>query len=348
VQIDDPERQQSMAPRRRLRTRFVVAALIAVVAAVTAARLEFTKAEPHRVGTGVVIIETNLGYANSQAAGTGMVLTSSGEVLTNNHVIRGATDIRVKLPSGRSYPAQVVGYSESDDVALLQLTGAENLKTVSLASSSGVKAGQPVRAVGNAGGTGYLSVATGTVTNLNRSITVGDDQGGSEHLIGMIETNAAVRPGDSGGPLLNADGEVIGMDTAASVSNDVAQTTTNQGFAIPIDRATSITDQIHSGNASATVHVGGTAFLGIEATGNSYDGSGAVVSAVVPGSAAEAAGISAGDLIMAVGGQAISSPDALGAIVVAQKPGAVVEVVYVDQTGMTQSTNLTLASGPPR
>ena len=122
-----------------------------------------------------------------------------------------------------------------------------------------------------------------------------------------------MRPGDSGGPLLNSSGQVIGMDTAASAGNDVAQTTTNDGYAIPINNAMSIARQIESGNGSGTVHIGGTAFLGVESTANSYPGSGAVISAVVPGSAAEAAGLSAGDLILSVGGHTISSPDELSA-----------------------------------
>jgi S1-C subfamily serine protease len=138
------------------------------------------------------------------------------------------------------------------------------------------------------------------------------------------------------------------MDTAASVSNQVAQTTTNQGYAIPIDKALSIADQIHSGNGSDTIHIGGTAFLGVQASANSYEGAGAVVSGVVPGSAAEAAGLSPGDLITSIGGQTISSPDTLSEIVVDQQPGDSVEVVFIDQTGVTQTTSLTLASGPPR
>ena len=278
-----------------------------------------------------------------------MVLTSSGEMLTNNHVIRGATDIKVVVPStGQSYTAEVVGYDVTDDVAVLQASGASNLKTISLGDSGSVNAGQSVQAVGNAGGTGRLTSASGTVTNIDRAITVSDDQGGSENLSGLIETNAAVRPGDSGGPLLNSAGQVIGMDTAASVGNEVAQTTTNEGYAIPINKALSIAKQIQSGNGSATIHVGGTAFLGVESTANSYAGSGAVISAVVPGSAAEAAGLTAGDLITSVGGHTISSPDELSQVVLTQKPGASISAVYVDQDGATQTTNLTLASGPPR
>ncbi|MFI5313870.1 MAG: S1C family serine protease, partial [Candidatus Dormibacteria bacterium] len=145
-------------------------------------------------------------------------------------------------------------------------------------------------------------------------------------------------------PLLNSAGQVIGMDTAASAGNGVAQTTANDGYAIPINTAMAIAKQIESGNGSGTVHVGGTAFLGIE---YSYSGSGAVISAVVPGSAAEAAGLSPGDQILSVGGHAISSPDELSQLVLTQKPGASISAVYLDQAGATQTTNLTLTSGPP-
>jgi S1-C subfamily serine protease len=339
-----------MEPVRRFRARTVLAVLIAVVVvAAVVAGLTRARTRSTAVGTGVVVIETNLGYQGGQAAGTGMVLTSSGEILTNNHVIRGATEIKVVLPNtGQSYTAQVVGYDVPHDVAVLRASGASNLKTISPGDSGSVNPGQSVQAVGNAGGTGRLSFASGTVTNVDRAITVGDDQGGSENLSGLIETNAAVRPGDSGGPLLNSSGQVIGMDTAASVSNDVAQTTTNDGYAIPINNAMSIARQIDSGQGSGSVHIGGTAFLGVESTPNSYSDSGAVISAVVPGSAAEAAGLSAGDLILSVGGHTISSPDELSQVVLTQKPGASISAVYVDQAGTTQTTNLTLASGPPR
>ena len=350
MELDLPAREPGREPVRRFRARTVLAVLIAVVVvAAVVAGLTRAGTQSTAVGSGVVVIETNLAYQGGQAAGTGMVLTSSGEILTNNHVIRGATDIKVVVPNtGQSYTAQVVGYDVSHDVALLRASGASNLKTISQGDSGSVNPGQSVQAVGNAGGTGRLSFASGTVTSVDRAITVGDDQGGSESLSGLIETNAAVRPGDSGGPLLNASGQVIGMDTAASVGNQVAQTTANDGYAIPINTAMAIARQIESGNGSGTVHVGGTAFLGVESTANSYSGSGAVISAVVPGSAAEAAGLSPGDLILSVGGHTISSPDELSQVVLTQKPGASVSAVYLDQAGATQTTNLTLASGPPR
>ena len=349
MEPDDTERPQGASHLRRFHTRIALAALIVVVAATVAAGLALANTRSTAIGTGFVVIDTNLAYQGEQAAGTGMVLTSSGDVLTNNHVIRGATTVKVVVPAtGRSYTASVVGYDVSDDVAVLQASGASNLKTASLGSSSTVDVGEPVNAVGNAGGTGRLTSATGTVTGLARAITVNNDQGGSERLTGLIETNAAVRPGDSGGPLLNAGGQVVGMDTAASVGYGGQQSATGDGYAIPITKALSIAEQIQSGDASATVHVGGTGFLGVEVAANSYAGSGAVVASVVPGSPADAAGLTVDDLITSFGGHAISSPAGLTAIVMTQKPGTPISATYVDQTGATQTTTVTLASGPPQ
>jgi len=348
----DPKDTEHLPATRSSRRRATIAVplLIAMAAAfLIAVGVALTNGHTRSsVGTGVVVIETNLAYQGAQAAGTGMVLTPSGEVLTNNHVIRGATTIDVVLPrTGRRYHARVIGYDVTDDVAVLQMTGASDLKTVSVGTASNLRAGEKVLALGNAGGTGHFTRAAGTVTGVGRSITVGDDQGGSESLRGMIETNAAVRPGDSGGPLLNSSGQVIGMDTAASASNGFVDQTTSQGFAIPIDRAMTIARQIESGRSSSTVHVGDTAFLGVEATADSYQ-AGAVVASVVPGSPAEAAGFAPGDVITSVGGRAISSPQELGDVVSTQPPGTSVSAVYFDQNGMAQTATLKLASGPPR
>jgi S1-C subfamily serine protease len=333
----------------RFRARIVLAALVALAAAAVAAGIALAKTRPAPIGTGVVVINTNLAYQDGRAAGTGMVLTSSGVVLTNNHVIRNATAIRVVVPTtGRSFTAHVVGYDATDDVAVLQAGGASNLKTIPVGDPGTLSAGESVTALGNAGGTGSVRSASGTVTGVDRSITVSDDQGGSESLTGLIETNAAVQPGDSGGPLMNAAGQAVGMDTAASVGNGFQQAATGDGYAIPIDRAMSIALQIVHGDASTTIHVGGTAFLGVEVDANSYGGSGAAVTSVVPGSPAAAAGLAPGDLITSVGGQAVSSPAGLTAIVSTQKPGAAVSVAYVDQAGATQTANLALGSGPPR
>jgi S1-C subfamily serine protease len=333
---------------RPLYIRLFLAALVLGTAAL-AVGLARATTRSAGVGSGVVVIETNLGYQDAHAAGTGMVLTSGGEVLTNNHVIRNATDIRVVVPgTGRSYPAKVVGYDESDDVAVLQARGASHLQTVSPGDSDSLDSGEPVRALGNAGGTGSLRAASGSVTGIDREITVGDDQGGSERLAGMIETSADVQPGDSGGPLMDSSGHVVGMDTAASVTSGPGQPADSTGFAIPINRAMSIAGRIAHGDASATIHIGGTAFLGVQVVENSLGGSGAVVTSVVPGSPADAAGLVPGDRITAVGDHAVSSPSDLTDIVAAQRPGAPVSAAYLDQAGAAQTVDVALATGPPR
>jgi S1-C subfamily serine protease len=349
VELEHAGQQPDPRPLRPHPRHIGLAALVAFVAAVFAAGLALAHTRSSSAaggsGTGIVVIDTNLGYQGERAAGTGMVLTSSGEVLTNNHVIRGATTIRVVVPkTGRGYAAKVVGYDVADDVAVLQLSGASNLRTIPLGDSSSLNVGQAVKAIGNAGGTGSFTPASGRVTALGRGITVSDDQGGSEHLNGLIQTNAAVRPGDSGGPLLNSSGQAIGMDTAASVGQGYQQAA-NVGWAIPIDKAVSIAKQIQNREASSTVHVGGTGFLGVDVTADSY-GSGAVVQSVVPGSPADNAGLAPGDMITSLGGHSISSPAGLSAAVSSQQPGASTSATYVDQTGTTQTTTITLADGP--
>ena len=201
-----------------------------------------------------------------------MVLTSTGEVLTNNHVINGATSIKATdIGNGRTYTAKVVGYDKTGDVAVLQLQNASGLQTVTL-SSSAAKVGDKVTALGNAGGKGGTpSVATGKVTSLNQAITAADEGAtNAERLTGMTQTNVPIQPGDSGGPLVNTAGEVVGMNTAASTSisttgyQQQSGQTATQAFAIPIAKATAIAAQIEAGQASSTVHLGSTAFLGVE------------------------------------------------------------------------------------
>lgn len=317
------------------------------------------------IGTGVVVIDTNLGYQSSAAAGTGMVLRSSGVVLTNNHVISGATAIRVVVPNtGHSYRAHVVGYDKTADVAVIQLDGASNLQTISAGDASKLAVGDAVTAVGNAGGTGSLSTARGAVTGLGRAITASDGDGSSaERLTGLIETNAGIEPGDSGGPLLDGAGHVVGMDTAASTgaSSPFASATTSDAYAIPIGKALTIVGEIEHGRASSTVHVGGTAFLGIDVesvSADPYNGygygygsqtaSGALIANVLSDGPAGSAGLAAGDVITAVDGHAVSSPASLSARLLTEKPGTTVTIAYQDQTGNETSVSVRLGSGPPQ
>lgn len=336
--------------RRRSRLAVLLVAALTAVGTITGVALAKPRVVP-LVGTGVVVIDTNLGYQSAQAAGTGMVLTSSGEILTNNHVIRGATTIKVVLPGTRhSYDARVVGYDVSDDVAVLQASGASHLRTVAVGNSATVKVGQPVTAVGNAGGSGSLVSAAGTVTGVARSIEVSDENGNTEQLTGLIETDAGLQPGDSGGPLFNAGKKVIGMDTAASTSYGFQQAAGSAGYAIPVNKALAIAKAIVAGKASATVHIGATGFLGISVASSypGYDGTGAVIVSVVDGGPAAGAGLVPGDVITSFAGHAVTSAASLGPLVVAAKAGSTVAVTYLDQTGASQTATVTLASGPPQ
>ena len=151
-----------------------------------------------------MLINTTLQYDSEAAAGTGMVVNADGLVLTNNHVIEDSTKISATVTStGKTYPARVVGYNQTGDVALIQLQNASGLTTVPIGNSSSVKAGNAVVAMGNAEGQGHVTAAAGHVTALNTTITASDEAGSTstETLHGMIQTNANIVPGDSGGPL---------------------------------------------------------------------------------------------------------------------------------------------------
>jgi S1-C subfamily serine protease len=338
----------------RFHARLIIATAVCVAVGGVGATFAFARTAA-TIGTGVVVVNTQLGYQAGAAAGTGIVLTSSGEVLTNNHVIQGATSVDVVVPgTTHHYTGKVVGYDVSADVAVVQLSGASNLKTASLGDSSKVTTGQAVKAVGNAGGTGTLISASGTVTGLAKAITVSDSQGGGERLTGLIETNAALQPGDSGGPLLSSSGKVIGMNTAASTSFAFRSVNAADSYAIPINTAQTIAKQIESGKASAVIHIGPTALLGVEVAATVGNGgfgappAGALIAGTIAGGPAASAGLTAGDVITAINGKAVSSPSAITSVILAKKPGAKITVTYTDQSGTSHVATATLGSGPPQ
>jgi S1-C subfamily serine protease len=219
----------------------------------------------NKVEPGLVLINTTLQYNSEQAAGTGMVINQDGLVLTNNHVIEDSTSITaLDLGNNHRYTGKIIGYDETGDVALIQLQNASGLRTVPIGDSSTVKTGASVLAMGNAEGQGAIVPAAGSVTGLNQTITASDSGGSitSETLHGMIQTDANVVSGDSGGPLADAAGQVIGMDTAGSGGN-FPNAQSSDGYAIPIDTALSLARQIAAGQASSTIMLGYPAFMGI-------------------------------------------------------------------------------------
>jgi S1-C subfamily serine protease len=301
---------------------------------------------------GVVDINTRIPAQQARAAGTGMLLGASGVVLTNNHVIRGGTHIRVTVHGGHRYAATVLGTDAAKDVALLKIARLPQAAVpVTLGDSSQVAVGQTVRAIGNAGGRGGRpAVAHGRVTALHQSVTATDGAGSSsEHLKGLIQMDARMRPGDSGGPLVDGAGRVIGMDTAMATGSRAAGSPP-AGFAIPINRAVAVAQQIEAGRGSTNVHIGAAAFLGVEVLSAGplpVLGGGAVVAGVSPGSPAASAGLSAGDVITGLGGAPVGSAAGLERRLGAHHPGEAVAVTWRDPVGIPHAATVVLGSGPP-
>ena len=336
----------------------------------TAARsVSQAKVDPNTIATNqdpaIVDVTSTLADQSGEAAGTGMILTSTGEILTNNHVIEGSNAITVKISNGdRSYPARVLGTDVIDDVAVLQAEGASGLPTITLGNSSQVSVGDPVVAIGNAfNRTGPPTVTEGSITGLNRAINVRSDLGENEQLSNLIEINAQLQPGNSGGPLFDAMGRVIGMNTAAAQGN-IPQSGTNDGYAIPVNDAVTIVHQIESGKSSGNVSAGDEGFLGVDVSdggsgvggfggfggggrlGNSDTGggNGVTITGVQSGSPASNAGLTEGDEIVSVDGQSISSASQLTQIISTKHPGDAVKISWVNTAGDQQSATVRLAT----
>lgn len=302
--------------------------------------------------TGVVIIETVLGYQDGEAAGTGLVLTSDGLILTNKHVVEGSTEIAVTIATtGETYTATVVGTDAEDDVAVLQLEGASDLATVAI-DDDGVSAGDAVTAVGNAEGGGVLMAADGSITAVDASVTTAASATTEgETLDGMIEIAADVVSGDSGGAVLDAEGEVVGVTTAASSGSS-----TTIAYAIPVEEALGIVDEILAGDESNGASIGYPAFLGVQiagATSSAYGQggqttttAGAAIAGVIEGTPAASAGLVAGDVVTAVDGVAVADAESLSELLAGYEPGDAVTITWTDTAGTSETAVVTLIEGP--
>jgi S1-C subfamily serine protease len=304
-----------------------------------------------KVQPGLVDIYTQLASGIS-GAGTGVILTPDGEVLTNNHVISGSTSIAVELvATGARYTAIVVGTVPTEDLAVLQIQGATNLPTVPLGKSSSVKVADPIVALGNAGGVGGAPhTVSGTVQALNQTITATDVDGSHpETLSGLIQIDAPLEPGDSGGPLVNRSGEVVGINTAASATRRFRSVGDSVGFAIPIDRALPLVAQIEAGQASATVHIGVPGLLGVVMNDTTPSGavtSGVNVAEVMPGSPAANAGVLAGDILTEVDGQPATSPEVVSDQIKKHRAGQKISFSWTDGSSRRRTATVILAAGP--
>jgi len=302
------------------------------------------------------IVDINTVVGSGQAAGTGEIITSNGEILTNNHVVDRSTSIEVTI-AGRSqtYTAHVIGVDPSADIALIQVDGVSGLPTVSFASSSSVKVGDPIVALGNALGQGGApDVSQGSITALDQTITASESGSKSEQLTGMLQSDATIYPGDSGGPLVNSSGQVVGMITAGDVQGFRSSAST-VNYAIPSDTILSVVNQIRSGQVSSQIIYGQTGYIGVSVQNldanaaaqlNLNLSSGALVAGVVSGAPASSAGITRNSVITSVGGTQINNLDDLSNALLARKPGDRVSITWVNQSG-THTATVTLGGVNP-
>lgn len=287
---------------------------------------------------GIVQISSTL--TNGSGAGTGLILSSDGTIVTNHHVVEGATSIEVTVvSSGRTYPARYVGGDAVTDVAVLQLEDAAGL-TPAVLSDDAAQVGDAVTAVGDAGGDGgTLTASPGTVSALDQDITVQSSDGGGTALTDLIQLDAYIVPGDSGGAVLDSDGEVVGMNVAASSGSQRVT-----GYAIPIATVTAVVEQVEAGDESGDVELGYHGYLGV---GLDPSAATPLVTQVVDGGAAEQAGIAVGDTITAVDGTAVRTAEELQAAIAAHDAGDRVTLTWTAASGSgSESATVTLGEAP--
>ncbi|RYB94181.1 PDZ domain-containing protein [Nocardioides oleivorans] len=304
--------------------------------ATTTAGLDVSTATAEQ-SAGLVLVTSTLGYDQGTAAGSGIVVDSD-TIVTNHHVVEGATTVEVTVATtGETYDATVVGTDSARDIAVLRLDDASALTPVT--TDTDVSVGDAVTAVGDAGGDGGdLTAAAGTVTALRTSIDVADEQTGeSTELARLIEIDADIIGGDSGGALLDADGDVVGMNVAAS-----SGTADITGYVIPIARVLRIADRILDGDEGGSIVIGQGGMLGITTADTT---SGPTVAGVVTDSPAASLGLEAGDLVTAVDGTPVTTAEELGDLIGARDAGEKVTVTWTDSSGAQQSGTATLAQG---
>jgi serine protease Do len=296
-----------------------------------------------RIGPAIVEIDATL-ESGGRSAGTGMLLTPSGQVLTNNHVIAGATAIAVRTRDTRTFPAKVVGYDIADDVAVLQTDGASGLPTIDVGRPATLRAGQPLVVLdGNEG-------VKASVRALARDVTAGDrsDPNGIDARRGLIELVAPMQPIDAGGPVADGRGTIVAMRTGASAGRLFHEETgADVSFALAIDRALAIVGQVNIGRSSASVHVGPSAVLGAEVSNATNTGGGVVVVDVLHDGPAAVAGIVARDVLASLDEVSVASSIDFDAVLNRHTPGDVVRVGWFDGKSVYHTASVRLIEGAP-
>jgi S1-C subfamily serine protease len=298
-----------------------------------------------KVVPAIVNIDTMLG--NGQAAGTGMIISPTGEILTNNHVVTGSTSVSVTVQGrAQSYSAHVVGVNVSQDVAVIQIDqNVSGLPTVTFADSSSVQVGDSVVAIGNALGRGGVPPANaGHVTALDQTITASEGRQSSETLSGMIESDAVIYEGDSGGALVNSAGQVVGMITAGQAQG-FRSAASDVGYAVSSNTAVKEANRLRAHEQASDLTYGQVGYLGV--TVRDSDTGQALIVGVQSGSPAAGAGIAAGSVITSIGGTTVTSADSLGVAIKAHQPGDTVSIAWTTEAGAHRTANVTLGGVNP-
>ncbi|MHC9295129.1 S1C family serine protease [Mycobacterium sp. LTG2003] len=324
---------------------FATAAALVIPSAPAAAAPADPVAAAAQVEPAVARIDTVVDYQQAYGIGTGIVLSPGGEVLTNYHVVQGANSINATV-AGQSFAADLVGYDRRNDIAVLQLRGAAGLPVAQIGDSRALAEGAPVVALGNANGTGApLTREVGTVTAFGRTVNAEDELTGStDELNGLFEFAAPVRAGDSGGPVVNGAGQVVGMTTAASVNFRMGPG--GKGFAIPINDAMAVAGQIRSRTPSDLVHIGPPTMLGVGVRTAQRQNAGVIIQDVLRGGPAEAAGLMPGDILTVIDGTSLDSARTLTLVLDRRYPGDVIDLTWLDRSGQERTGKATLAAGP--
>ncbi|KUI41100.1 serine protease [Mycobacterium sp. IS-1590] len=331
-------------PLRRPFTTLLIALAMALAVVAPVSPAAAAPGDPVAAATqvepAVVRIDTEIDYQGAYGNGAGFVIDPNGQVLTNFHVVSGADRITASV-GGRSYPAELVGYNRKRDIAVLQLIGGTNLPVAPIGDSALLAPGEPVVALGNANGTnGPLTREVGTITAFGRTVNAEDSLTGSkDELAGLIEFAAPVVAGDSGGPVVNGAGQVVGITTAASVNFRFGPG--GEGFAIPINDAMPIANQIRSRMASADVHIGPPVLLGVGVR-SAQRGPGVQIADVLRGGPADRAGLAPGDVLVVLDGTPLDSATTLTSVLDRHYPGDVVDLTWVDRGGLERTAKATL------
>ena len=284
-----------------------------------------------RVSPSVVQIQ------DSQGLGSGIVFDNKGDIVTNAHVVDGATSFQVTFADGKSEPATLVASYPPEDVAVIRVQGSEALQPATFANSSKIQVGDIVLAIGSP-----LGLSSSVTEGIVSALRTGIPEGNGVTLPSAIQTSAAINPGNSGGALVDLNGDVVGIPTLAAIDPELGGSAPGIGFAIPSNTVTDLATQMVDYGHVVNSHL---AYLGVTVA-DSDVAQGAVIEAVAAGSPAAAAGLTVGEVIVSIDGRPVQTAQNVSSIVAGLQPGQTVSVGITNQDGFTSTVKVTLGTYP--